>query len=115
MRKTLFEPLASELRERREAIFHLVADAEEDLQFIAEDREAELEERAQEERAARLLARLDDRGRLEINEIDEALARISAGTYGICTGCRTEIPIERLRAVPAAALCVDCAEEREAS
>jgi RNA polymerase-binding protein DksA len=43
-----------------------------------------------------------------LGEIDAALARIEAGTYGTCTNCGKEIPLDRLEAYPAAALCIDC-------
>lgn len=42
-----------------------------------------------------------------IVEIDEALQRIDAGTYGRCTVCGEVIPEERLAAVPYATLCLD--------
>jgi DnaK suppressor protein len=42
-----------------------------------------------------------------IIEIDEALERISAGTYGLCAKCGGAIPEERLTAVPYATLCLD--------
>jgi DnaK suppressor protein len=109
-RKTV-KSLARKLGLMRDAIFKEVADAEADLRIIAEDRESELEERAQAERAARLLARLDDRGKREIEEIDEALRRISAGTYGICESCGGRIDLGRLRAVPAVRVCIECARE----
>src|SRR3954454_7865700 len=47
----------------------------------------------------------------ELAEIDEADARWDAGTYGICIDCGRGIPIERLRARPAATRCVSCAEK----
>ena len=43
-----------------------------------------------------------------VAEIDHALERIDAGTYGRCVACGTAIPDERLQAVPWAALCVPC-------
>jgi RNA polymerase-binding protein DksA len=101
------------LRERREAIFRVVADAEDDLRFIAEDRESEPEERAQEEVSAQLLARLDERGRRAIEEIDGALARLAEGAYGTCVACKHRIGYARLQAVPATTLCADCAREAE--
>ncbi|MCV2489798.1 TraR/DksA C4-type zinc finger protein [Geodermatophilus sp. YIM 151500] len=51
-------------------------------------------------RAARLL--------LTIDEIDAALDRIADGTYGMCTQCGVEIPLERLEFRPFAAGCVAC-------
>jgi RNA polymerase-binding protein DksA len=41
-------------------------------------------------------------------EIDAALKRIEEGTYGICTNCGKEIPVDRLEALPWATLCIDC-------
>jgi len=83
------------------------------LEFIAGDRESELEERAQEERSARLLARLDDRTLHEVREIDAALQRILNGTYGACEGCGESIPMARLHALPAIRYCKDCAGRNE--
>jgi DnaK suppressor protein len=44
-----------------------------------------------------------------LGEIDAALARIEAGTYGICTNRGEEISVGRLEAYPWASLCIDCA------
>lgn len=43
-----------------------------------------------------------------LREIDDALARIDAGTYGTCARCGQTIAEERLRAMPWATLCIDC-------
>lgn len=43
-----------------------------------------------------------------VADIDQALERLDAGTYGRCLACGTAIPTERLEAVPWAALCVAC-------
>jgi DnaK suppressor protein len=43
-----------------------------------------------------------------VEDIDRALAKIDAGTYGICERCGKPIPKERLKALPYAALCVAC-------
>ncbi|MCL6092204.1 MAG: TraR/DksA family transcriptional regulator [Actinobacteria bacterium] len=43
-----------------------------------------------------------------IEEIDLALAKIEAGTYGRCENCGSEIPKARLEALPHARLCVSC-------
>lgn len=57
---------------------------------------------------ASLIERAEDRLRL----IEQALSRVDKGTYGICAECGEEIPIERLKAVPFALLCVECQEKR---
>jgi RNA polymerase-binding protein DksA len=46
-------------------------------------------------------------------EIDGALARIEAGTYGTCAVCGKEIAPERLEAYPWASLCIDDARKAE--
>lgn len=42
-------------------------------------------------------------------EVVAALARLDAGTYGICARCGRPIPAARLEARPMATLCVACA------
>lgn len=48
-----------------------------------------------------------------IRMIDEALERIEESTYGQCVSCDGQINIERLRAIPYARLCIECARESE--
>ncbi len=57
---------------------------------------------------ASLIERSEDRLRL----IDQALARVDNGTYGTCAECGEDIPLERLKALPFALLCVDCQQKR---
>ena len=51
---------------------------------------------------------LSAQARAAVDEIDAALAKIADGRYGICEQCGKTIPKERLRAIPYAALCVQC-------
>jgi DnaK suppressor protein len=41
-------------------------------------------------------------------QVERALDRIEAGTYGLCETCAQEISAERLEAFPAATTCVTC-------
>jgi RNA polymerase-binding transcription factor DksA len=43
-------------------------------------------------------------------EIQDALARIEQGTFGVCEGCHGAIPRERLLVLPYARRCVACAD-----
>lgn len=45
--------------------------------------------------------------------IDEALTRLTDGTYGICAECAVDISEKRLAAVPFAKLCVECQSKQE--
>ncbi|MFT2817833.1 TraR/DksA family transcriptional regulator [Leifsonia sp. A12D58] len=56
------------------------------------------------------LTGLSDAARSELQQIDAAIARLYAGTYGVCASCGQPIPVERLEARPFAELCVPCAE-----
>ncbi len=49
----------------------------------------------------------------ELMQIDRALGRIEAGTYGTCAECGRPIGVARLRARPYAELCIDCARALE--
>ncbi|WP_433120547.1 TraR/DksA family transcriptional regulator [Micromonospora sp. CA-246542] len=50
--------------------------------------------------------------RRRVAELDEALSRVAAGTYGVCERCSRPIPAERLAARPSARTCVACASRR---
>lgn len=51
---------------------------------------------------------LSAQARAAVEQIDTAIDKIHAGTYGECEKCGTAIPKERLKALPYAALCVKC-------
>jgi DnaK suppressor protein len=50
--------------------------------------------------------------RHHVAEVDAALARVEAGTYGVCGVCGSAIGDARLEALPAARLCIACAAAR---
>jgi RNA polymerase-binding transcription factor DksA len=47
-----------------------------------------------------------------LDDIEHALSRLAAGTYGTCEPCGQVIPPERLEAIPQASTCVACAVAR---
>ncbi|UQU61440.1 TraR/DksA C4-type zinc finger protein [Couchioplanes caeruleus] len=47
--------------------------------------------------------------RKRVAEVDDALARVEAGTYGVCERCGQPIAEERLAARPFARFCIACA------
>jgi DnaK suppressor protein len=48
----------------------------------------------------------------ELKETKKSLKRLDEGTYGICIKCGKEIEPERVKAYPAAAICVNCEKNR---
>ena len=49
-----------------------------------------------------------DRHVEEMRHIENALQRISLGTYGECSDCGRPVALERLRAWPTAERCIEC-------
>ena len=96
------------------------------------DKAQDLRRRMSAESASAIVARLEDpsdsgdlsqqsheewlflnRNNLEktlLREVEEALARVKEGTYGICAECEEPISPKRLQALPWAKFCVRCQE-----
>jgi DnaK suppressor protein len=72
-------------------------------------------DRATREEDLREELRLRDRDRRLAAKIQEALARIDAGTFGRCAACGGPIPPARLRARPVTELCIDCKRDAESA
>jgi DnaK suppressor protein len=47
-----------------------------------------------------------------LQDVEQALERMEAGTYGLCERCGQPIGDERLEALPAARLCMTCKRQR---
>lgn len=70
-------------------------------------------DRATLESERNLTLRIRDRERKLRLKVEEALARIVDGTFGICEVCGEEIGIKRLEARPVTTLCVKCKSSQE--
>ncbi|WP_028583269.1 RNA polymerase-binding protein DksA [Desulfogranum mediterraneum] len=57
--------------------------------------------------------RIRGRERKLMDKVDEAIARIDEGTYGICAGCGEDIALKRLQARPVATFCIECKTKQE--
>ena len=47
-----------------------------------------------------------------LSEVEHALAKFEAGSYGVCESCGQPIAPARLEAKPAARFCINCASKR---
>ena len=47
-----------------------------------------------------------------LRAIEDALARVEGGLYGICVDCEEEISTARLEAVPWTKVCISCKEKQ---
>jgi len=113
MNKQQLDSFDQLLRQQRNHFLEEFRRAEQGLDAIAEERESELEEHAQEEQTARLLTWLDDRTLHAVKEIDLARQNILDATYGKCEVCHRSIAIARLCSLPAARCCRGCAAKNE--
>jgi RNA polymerase-binding protein DksA len=56
---------------------------------------------------------LEENSENVLKEIDRALQKIEAGTFGTCENCGKPIAEERLQAIPYATHCIDCKRLQE--
>lgn len=50
---------------------------------------------------------------ISLRDVDDALKRIEARTYGLCEECEALVPPARLAVIPHARLCIACQSKRE--
>lgn len=79
----------------------------------SEENTQDIADKASSSYTKEFLFSLSDSERLLVQQIEQALARIEDGNYGLCTNCGNPIPEKRLDAVPWTPYCVDCMELSE--
>lgn len=99
------------LRQRREILDRLQG-LETDWQALSE-RDIEREEEAQKADLTSLFDQLEEQEWQELEDIDIALRKMVAFTYGICEKCQKPISLERLESLPATRFCRKCAPKLE--
>jgi DnaK suppressor protein len=82
----------------------LQADQRRDLDPLS----ADAPDRAIQQENDEVVDSLDNAATSELNAIEQAIARLDAGRYGLCTTCGHEIGTKRLKAVPYAEQCQSC-------
>ena len=95
------------LLEERERVEHAIASLQDDHRGSLEDEVDEVSGTNDQDLAQTATATLDreidytleENSTQVLGEIDAALLRIDAGTYGTCTNCGEEIPAARLEAL----------------
>ena len=112
MNKQLVAELAKQLKRKRVSIL-LSGGNRELAPEIVDERESEIEEGAQLDRIASVNNHLEQLGQKKLRDIEVALDRLAIGEYGSCQSCGEEIGSARLKALPTATLCIDCAKNRE--
>jgi DnaK suppressor protein len=95
---------------------HLLAEAERTVGDMVDSKGtfADPADRAHLESDRNAELRIRDRERKLLSKIDEAMRRISDGSYGVCESCGGAIGVDRLRARPVTTLCIECKADQEA-
>ncbi len=104
---------AEKLREEKERVLsHTTKVKVEDLALSTDDLADEVD-LASSELSQNMSLRIKERERMLLVKIEQALAKIEAGTFGICESCEEPIEPKRLEARPVAELCIGCKEAQE--
>lgn len=104
------------LRERAEALDALLERLEADEAAVRADRADQTADDEHDPEGSTLsgewqrIEALRRAAAAERAEVDNALARVDAGTYGVCEVCGRDIPAGRIEARPFATRCIDCAD-----
>lgn len=109
------EQLKERLLAERDRLLRVLRGVETELSALAGPRPVERAESAQQEGSLAVLTDLDEHEWRALGGIEDALAKMELGTYGVCEACGFPIPLARLRARPATPFCLACQAERERS
>ncbi len=108
-KKAYFKKLLTQRRDE------LLADASSSVAEWTEPKEEspDVADQASRELDTDLTLRMRERESRLIAKIEDALARLETGEFGICEECGEKIAEERLRARPVTTLCIKCKQEQE--
>ncbi len=101
------EALKKELEEKRALMQARLASIKRD---VTQEHSGDSAEQAQERENDEVVDAIGNETRQSLHDIQVALDKIAEGTYGECEKCGEEIAPARLKAIPEAALCVNCAQ-----
>lgn len=105
-----YAEIRTELVSRRERLLERVDSIQNEVGHINKPLEQDFEEQAQQRENDEVLDALDRAARVELDQIERALARMENDEYERCAGCDGPIPLARLKVLPYTDRCVECAE-----
>lgn len=106
-------PLRETLESRRTELLRLYKNDVRVGQESGDEGTEDVVDRANNAYHRELMFSLSDVERTQLLQVDEALKRMDAETFGYCASCSREIAPRRLEAIPWARYCVDCQELAE--
>ena len=113
MRKTFLKKARETLLETRAQLLRTVQSELHEGREQNKDEGMDTYDLASDARDREISFILTDRDRDKLQAIDDALARVDDGTYGVCESCESDVAEGRLEALPFTRLCITCQAERE--
>jgi len=105
---TKHDDIAEALRQRLKDLTGRIEELDEHLRAPADP---DFEEQATKAEGDEMMEALEESSRAEVRQILSALDRIEKGEYGTCETCAEPIAKARLKALPYATQCIECARE----
>jgi len=113
MRKAFLKKMREKLLEMRAQLLRSVQSDLQEGREQTKDEGMDTYDIASDARDREISLILNDRDRDKALAIDDALARIDDGSYGVCESCESDVAEARLEALPFTRLCVSCQADRE--
>lgn len=113
MEKKRLEELRKKLLSKKQDLAETVNQDESEGRGFDESGTQDLADKATNSYTKEFLFGLSDAERALLQAVDEALARLRDGTYGVCVSCGGAMQAKRLEAIPWARHCLSCQEELE--
>ena len=114
-RKNSINEMRSILIQRREALIQAIDGDASLLKKFGQQTGGDVVDFASDSAFGELSSQLAEVENRELLNVEAALQKIKAGTYGKCDACNGNIPLARLQALPYAAYCIKCKRAAEAA
>jgi DnaK suppressor protein len=108
MKKKIIESFRKKLLKMREDILNKAKKLKEDSYTLGTDGIQDMADAASNSYNVDILMSISDNDLNLLKDIDNALDKISNGTYGVCEECEEKISEKRLEVNPVARYCITC-------
>lgn len=114
MEKVFVDEMYEKLKEIKEGILKNLVSESEDFKAAVEDMGVtDLGDVASNDIDCRTLEALGHQDMMRLQKVENAIARLKNGSYGVCAKCSAMISKDRIEAIPYAVLCINCKTESE--
>ncbi|HSP00666.1 MAG TPA: TraR/DksA family transcriptional regulator [Thioalkalivibrio sp.] len=110
----LLQDLRRQLEQLRDDLQGRLQRVESNVRHEVEPLEQDFAEQAVQRENEEVVDALGNEARRELVQVRDALKRMDEGAYGQCPSCGETIAPARLKAMPQARLCAECATREEA-